>query len=90
MTLVTTATATDRTNDGGRHPQERINALRVLLTIKPDIPLDEKERIAALKRYRILDTPAEVSQTPRSESFCARAILRPSELMVVEDAARDP
>ena len=100
----------------------------MLLMIKPDIPLDENERIAALKRYRILDTLAEdayddllnilagicgapmgavtlvdedrqwfkaklglqVSQTPRKDSFCAHAILRPSELMVVEDAARDP
>jgi diguanylate cyclase (GGDEF)-like protein len=32
----------------------------------------------------------DVAETPRDMSFCARAILRPDELMEIEDATQDP
>lgn len=32
----------------------------------------------------------DVQETPRSESFCAFAILRPGEPLIVTDATRDP
>lgn len=32
----------------------------------------------------------DVQETPRSESFCAFAILRPGEPLIVSDAMRDP
>lgn len=32
----------------------------------------------------------DVDETPRDHAFCARAVLKPHELMVVRDAARDP
>jgi len=35
-------------------------------------------------------TGLEVSETPRSQSFCAQAIHRPGEPMIVTDAANDP
>ncbi|HLE96447.1 MAG TPA: GAF domain-containing protein [Candidatus Thermoplasmatota archaeon] len=94
---------------------------------KPSLPVNEPARLAALRAYRILDTPSEhafddlaylASQicgapmalvsfvdadrqwwkarigmpdegTPRDESFCGHAILKPHEVLVVPDAARD-
>ena len=88
---------------------------------------DERERLAALYRYHILDTPAEsdfdalvqlaaaicavpmaaislidldrqwfkasvglaVAETPRAISFCAHAIMRPTEVLLVADAHAD-
>lgn len=91
------------------------------------LPENESERLDALRRLDILDTPSEreyddivrlasiicetpiallsfvdehrqwfksrlglaVEQTPRSQAFCAHAILKPSEILVVPDATRD-
>jgi PAS domain S-box-containing protein len=92
------------------------------------LPPDEHSRLAALRRYDVLDstpdralddlahlassicgTPialvtlidedrqwlkanvglAGTQQTPRHAAFCAHTILRPQEMMVVEDATRD-
>lgn len=91
-------------------------------------PADETERMATLRRYRLLDTPPDarfdrltalaaqhfsvpialisfidssrqwfksnigmpVQETSREDAVCAHAILRPGEVMVVEDVAGDP
>lgn len=96
--------------------------------IKPSKPDNEAQRLLALQRYQILDTPGErsfddlvtiatalcgtrmgavtlidrdrqwfkarqaleVCETSRDISFCSHAILRPDEVMVVEDARADP
>ncbi|WP_425512323.1 diguanylate cyclase [Xanthomonas arboricola] len=96
--------------------------------IKPTLPGNEAERLAALRQYEVLDSPPErafddltmIASTlcetqmaavvlvdeqrqwfksahgaPRSEasrdiSFCAHAILRPDEVMMVDDTLLDP
>lgn len=96
--------------------------------IKPTLPDNEAERLAALRQYEVLDSPPErafddltmIASTlcetqmaavvlvdeqrqwfksahgaPRSEasrdiSFCAHAILRPDEVMMVDDTLLDP
>ncbi|WP_017169457.1 GGDEF domain-containing protein [Xanthomonas phaseoli] len=98
--------------------------------IKPELPSNEAERLAALRQYDVLDTPAERafddltmiastlcetqmaavvlvlvdeyrqwfksahgaprSQAPRDISFCAHAILRPDEVLMVDDTLLDP
>lgn len=95
---------------------------------RPDKPHNEAERLAALRRYEILDTPEEAGyddlvmiasavcgmpmgtvslidadrqwfkarlgleapETSRDSAFCAYAILKPEEVMVVNDALEDP
>ncbi|MET3144552.1 UNVERIFIED_ORG: diguanylate cyclase (GGDEF)-like protein [Xanthomonas axonopodis] len=96
--------------------------------IKPELPSNEAERLAALRQYDVLDTPAERafddltmiastlcetqmaavvlvdeyrqwfksahgaprSQAPRDISFCAHAILRPDEVLMVDDTLLAP
>ncbi|APW40492.1 GGDEF domain-containing protein [Rhodoferax koreense] len=91
------------------------------------LPHNEAQRLAALKRFEVLDTESEqcyddmttiaaaicdvptsvislidehrqwfksrhgleATQTPRDQAFCAHAILRPDEVMVVPDSTRD-
>lgn len=95
--------------------------------IKPQLPGNEAERLTALRRYALLDSPPEPafddlvlvastvcqtqmaavvlvdehrqwlkaahgaarSEAPRDISFCAHAILRPDEVMTVEDTLLD-
>ena len=90
-------------------------------------PPDEAERLAALRDYRILDTPPEQvfddltwlasficqtpmalvtlidhhrqwfksrvgidsTESPRSESICAHAVMKPDRILEVPDAAKD-
>lgn len=92
------------------------------------LPPHERERLATLAQYQVLDTPAEPafddlvrmasellavpmamislidhdrqwfkakvgieqSQTPRSASFCAHALLAPEDPLIVSDATQDP
>ncbi len=96
--------------------------------IKRQLPANEAERLTALRRYALLDSPPEPafddlvlvastvcqtqmaavvlvdehrqwlkaahgaarSEAPRDISFCAHAILRPDEVMTVEDTLLDP
>lgn len=97
--------------------------------IKPDIPVDEAERMATLRALELLDSPPERAfddltlvasavcgtqmaavvlvdehrqwfkaahgvaresgDAPRDISFCAHAILRPEEILLVEDTLLD-
>ena len=95
--------------------------------IAAPLPPDEAERLAALREYRILDTPPEQgfddltwlasficqtpmalvtlidthrqwfksrvgfesSETPRTESICAHAVMNPDRILEVPDAAKD-
>ena len=95
--------------------------------LAPPLPPDERERLAALRSYEILDTPPEQAfddltwlashfcgtpialvtlidedrqwfksrvgfvkaESPRSESICAHAILKPDALLEVPDARED-
>lgn len=96
--------------------------------IKPELPDNEAERLAALRQYEVLDSPPERAfddltmiastlcetqmaavvlvdedrqwfksahgaprgEAPRDISFCAHAILRPDEVLMVDDTLLDP
>ena len=91
------------------------------------VPANEDERLAALRDYKILDTPTEqvfddltwlasficqtpialvslidrhrqwfksrvgmtATETPRSESICAHAVMNPDRILEVRDASKD-
>jgi len=95
--------------------------------VPAEIPPDEAERLAALREYRILDTPPEdvfddltwlasficqapmalvtlidrhrqwfksrvgfeSAESPRDESICAHAVLKPDRILEVPDTAKD-
>ncbi len=103
---------------------EHLSAFHV---IEPQQPVDEAERLAALRTYDVLDTPSEeafddltriasrvcgtpialislvdadrqwfksrvgleADETPRNMAFCAHAILRPKDVLIVPDSSLD-
>ena len=72
-------------------PAEAVyNDLAVILTGICDVPMSAISLIDSQRQWLKAQVGMPLQETPRDCSFCAHAILEPKELMVVEDARKDP
>lgn len=71
-------------------PDARFDALVRVAAQFYDVPIALVSLVDADRQWFKARHGLAVQETPRAQSFCAHAILAPDEVMVVDDAARDP
>ena len=55
-----------------------------------DVPISLVFLVDAKRQWFKASVGSNATETPRDAAFCARAILQPDQILVVEDTAADP
>jgi signal transduction histidine kinase len=73
----------------GTAPEVAFDDLTALAAALTGCPIALVSLVEADRQWFKSKVGLEVSETPRDQSFCAYALLRPEELLVIEDATKD-